>query len=120
MLDFVEEKGFLSSDVILLLGTVTHDKHLLLCNGRFLREERSGECLSTHKWDVGFVRQFAFSLFASGIQFTEIPRICLIFDHAFIECALDRGCLPVFGLKHSDPQNLIDNSIARTTGTLRA
>ena len=42
MLDFVEEKGFLSSDVILLLGTVTHDKHLLLCNGRFLREERSG------------------------------------------------------------------------------
>ncbi len=53
MLDFVEEKGFLSSDVILLLGTVTHDKHLLLRNGRFLREERSGECLSTHKWDVG-------------------------------------------------------------------
>lgn len=68
----------------------------------------------------GFVRQFAFSLFASGIQFTEVPRICLIFDHAFIECALDRGCLPVFGLKYSDPQNLIDNSIARTTGTLRA
>ena len=25
VLDFVEEKGFLSSDVILLLGTVTHD-----------------------------------------------------------------------------------------------
>lgn len=48
-----KRKVFLSSDVILLLGTVTHDKHLLLCNGRFLREERSGECLSTHKWDVG-------------------------------------------------------------------
>lgn len=42
MLDFVEEKGLLSKDVILLLGAVTHDKHLLLYNGRFLRKERSG------------------------------------------------------------------------------
>lgn len=48
-----KRKGFLSGDVILLLGAVTHDKHLLLCNGRFLREERSGECLSTYKRDVG-------------------------------------------------------------------
>lgn len=100
--------------MILLLGTVTHDKHLLLCNGRFLREERSGGVSVDAQVGCGFVRQFA-----SGIQFTEVPRICLIFDHAFIECALDRGCPPVFGLKHSDPQNLIDNSIARTAGTLR-
>ena len=49
----------------------------------------------------------------------EVPRICPIFNHAFIECALDRGCPHVLGLKHSDPQNLIDNSIARTAGTSR-
>lgn len=84
----------------------------------FLGKKDRGVSADAHV-GCGFVRQFAFSLFASGIQFTEVPRICLIFDHAFIECALDRGCPHVFGLKHSDSQNLIDNSIARTAGTLR-